>query len=257
MNTNKIPRVAPTPDDSFYFEVAPQIIEEKDRIISQLHDELQELREYILEQRQQTIHRNIILHELTRVVEDIVALYPRFVDNDINCENMALAKGYEHANNIVTYIDKFKNSARILQCIKTELQSITIENASYKKMDGGTTMIICCETLSSIIGFNSIDNRVHHPYSYLCNAMNNIIIETLKFGHWKRDGSRGNFVFYKIRDGSKDDGIHYKSNEEHAQIWEWKKTFAKRMVRELLIYVEYLLRIILSKENTQSDIKQL
>ena len=241
MNTNKIPCVAPTPEDSFYFEVAPQMIEEKDRIISQLHDELQELREYISEQRQQTIHRNIILHELTRIVKDIVGLYPTFVDNDINCENMALAKGYEYANDIVTYIDKFKNNVRILQSIKTELQSITIENASYKKMDGCTTMMICCETLSSIIGFNSWDNRVHHPYSCLRNSMNNIIIETLKFGHWNRDGSRGNYVFYQDRNGIRD-GIHYKSNEEHAQIWEWRKTFAKRMIREILIYVEYLLR---------------
>jgi len=241
MNTNKIPCVAPTPEESFYFDVAPQIIEEKDRIISQLRVELQEFREYISEQRQHTIHRNRILHELTRVVEDIVALYPRFVDNDINCENMALAKGYEHANNIVTYVDKFKNSVRILQCIKRDLQSITIENASYKKSDGGTTMLICCETLSSIIGFKSMDNRVHHPHFYLGNAMNNIIIETLKFGHWKRDGTRGDFVFYQIRDGSKHDGIHYKSNEEHAQIWEWKKTFAKRIINEILIYIEHLL----------------
>jgi hypothetical protein len=240
MNTNKIPCVAPTPEDQFYFEVASQIMEEKDRIISQLRDEVKELHEYISEQRQQTVHRNVTLHELTRVVEDIVALYPTFVDNDTNCENMALARGYEYASDIITYIDKFKNSVRMLQCIKTELQSITIENASYKKSDGGTTMLISCQTSSSIIGFKTIDDSAHHLHSCLHYKMNSIIIETLKFGHWKRDGTRGNFVFYQKKTPL--DGIHYKSNEEHAQIWEWKKTFAKRMVRELLIYVEYLLR---------------
>ena len=240
MNTNKIPCVASTPEDPFYFEVASQMMEEKDLIISHLHDELQELREYISEQRQQTVHRNTTLHELTRIVEDIVALYPTFVDNDIQCENMALARGYEYASDIITYIDKFKKSIRMLQCIKTELQSITIENASYKKSDGGTTMLISCQTSSSIIGFKPMDASVHHLHSCLHYKMNSIIIETLRFGHWKRDGTRGNFVFYQQKTPL--DGIHYKSNEEHSQIWEWKKTFAKRMVRELLIYVEHLLR---------------
>ena len=239
---NEIPCVGQTPMvDQFCFELAPQILEENE----QLQQELHHLREYISEQKQQTDTRERVVKELTNVVEDIVALYPRFVDNDINCENMALVKGYEYANDIVSYIDKFKESARILQFIKTELQNIRIENASYRKCGcvtpcRCTTMYIACETASSIIGFNSTDKNIHHPFAYLHNTMNSIITETLKFGHWKRDGTRGNFVFYYGQHPLRD-GIHYKSNEEHAQIWEWKKAFATRMVSALLTYVEYLL----------------
>lgn len=239
---NNHPSVGATPCEQFYFEVAEQESIEKDRIIAELMRELQ------LQRQAPAVLKNI-----TSIVDDIISLYPSFVDNDIHFENLAMVKGYEYANDIITYINKFKSSARILELLREELRGIAIETATYKIGSGGNTQYIHCNTKSSMIGFKGHDDRVHRTFHTLQTLMDSIIVETIKLGHFKRDASGPAKVWYAPANTtnkmsefyvppSMSDGIFYKSNEEHARVWELKKMFSTRLINVLLSYTEHLLQ---------------
>jgi hypothetical protein len=243
MNTNlnsKIPSVGQTHSEDenlFYFEVADNILFEKDKKISQLQKELNELKEFILEQRQEKINRDTLICSLTNVVEDIVAL---FSPDDKHKGTMATVRGCETVNNIVKFIDNFKNSKKILRLLETELRSVTYEKAFYKMRQGqqGGSPQIMCTTKSSIIGFDClvINNISDNPFRVLKSCMEAIILETIKFCKNKIP----NEVWYA--DDNANDYIHYKSNDEHFQIWEHKKIFSKRLVDATLVYIRNLIK---------------
>jgi hypothetical protein len=66
--------------------------------------------------------------------------------------------------------------------------------------------------------------------------MEAIILETIKFCKNKIP----NEVWYA--DDNANDYIHYKSNDEHFQIWEHKKIFSKRLVDATLVYIRNLIK---------------
>lgn len=241
MNTNlnsKIPSVGQTHSEDenlFYFEVVDTLLIEKDEKIAELQEELNELKEFILEQRQQKIDRDTAISSLTSVVEDIVALFP----DDKHKTTMAKVRGYETVNRIVNFIDNFKNSKKILQLLQTEMRNITYENAFYKSNGSpGSKPQIMCTTKSSIIGFECvvINNISDNPFGFLKSSMEIIIIETIKFCKNRIP----NEVWYA--NNNVNDCIHYKSNEEHYQIWEHKKIFSKRLVDAILVYIGSLIK---------------
>jgi hypothetical protein len=247
-NNNKyeIPCVAATPEDNsdpFMFEVADQIILEKDRTIALLKEELVELKEFMSEQRRQKIARNTFINSLTSVVEDIVALYPIFKNKNVTIAehraNMSTVKGYDSVQAIVDFIDKFKSSLKILRLLQTELLQVKIEKATYKSNGSpGSIPQIMCKTKSSIIGFEctAINNVWDNPFSMLRFRMEYIIIELIKLG---REPVPNN-TWYAHKEA--EDGINYHSNEEHAQIWEYKRAFSSRLVNASVAYVESLIQ---------------
>jgi hypothetical protein len=246
-NQYEIPSVAPTPvSDPFMFEVADQIILEKDKVIALLKEELAEIKEFMSEQRGQKINRDAFIRALTSVVEDVVALYPSFKNKTVlvpDIETRAISgmvRGYDWVKMMVDFIDKYKRSLKILRWLQTELLQIKIENASYEQYDPIRGYMhesagITCKTRCSIDGIVSTGFAAH-PFSMLKNIMEGIIIELIKLG--KEDSV--NHVWYKH--GEAKDGIHYHSNEEHAQIWEHKKAFSRRLVNATVAYVESLIQ---------------
>jgi hypothetical protein len=246
MNTSEITTSEITTTEQFYFEIAEQENQKKDRIIAEMTEELHELREYVLHQRRQTIARKLAIKDMTDMVEEIIALYPTFIENDVSCAHLARVKGYEYANDIVNYIDKFRSGEKALQFIHSELGGIVIETATYDlHAHWGDTRLINYASTSSMCGFKSNSRHVHHPHIYLYSAMSNIILEPLRLGHCTRNASGpGGVYYYSTIKRENMDGIFYKSNEEHAKIWEWKKIFSKRLVASLLTYVDTLLQDI-------------
>jgi len=241
----EIPNVAPTPyeEESFMFEAAEKIILEKDRVIALLQEELGELKEFMLVQRRQKIAHDTFINALTSVVEDIVALYPSFKNKSADSQQhrtiMAMVKGYDSVQSIVDFVDKFKSSLTILRSMKTELLHVKIENTSYKSTGSpGSIPQIMCKTKSSIIGFECtvINNVSDNPFNILKHRIEYIIIELIKLG---REVCPNNTWY---NDPTANDGINYHSNEEHAQIWEYKKTFSKRLLNATATYVESLIQ---------------
>lgn len=229
--------------EPFMFEVADQIILEKDRVIALLQEELVELKEFMSEQRRQKIARDIYIKSLTSVVEDVVAIYPSIKNKTIMVPNIewraitAICRGYDWVQMMVDFIDRFKSSLKILRWLHTELLQVTIENVSYTLISPqtGPTPGIMCKTRCSIDGIVST-GIVANPFSMLKNLMENIIIEIIKLG---KEASV-NHVWYKH--GEAKDGITYYSNEEYAEIWEYKKAFARRLVNATIVYVESLIQ---------------
>ena len=224
-NNNKydMPSVAPTPSEC-YFDTNPFMFE-------------------VSEQRRQKINRDIFLQALKSVVDDIVALYSSFKNKDDNKLQyrriMGTVKGYEYAQMIVDFIEMFKISLPILRSIQIELLEVIIENATYKSNGSpGSTPQIMCKTKSSIVGFEPvvINNISDNPFSTLKCRIESMIIETIKLGK----GVSSDAVWYAH--SSAKDGISYSSNEEHAQIWEYKKTFSSRLLNATVVYVESLMQ---------------
>jgi hypothetical protein len=243
-NNNEIPCVAPTPvSDPFMFEVADQIILEKDRTIALLQEELVELKEFMSEQRRQKIARDTFMRTLASVVEEIVKLFPSFKNKPIDAQEYraiyATVKGNEWVQTIVDYVDKFKGSLQILRLLQTELVQVKIENITYKSNGSpGSTPQIMCKTKSSIIGFEHtvINGLSDNPFSMLKHRMEYTLIELIKFGK----GVHPNAVWYAHKEA--EDAINYSSNEEHAEIWEYKKAFSRRLVNATAVYVESLIQ---------------
>jgi len=243
-NKYEIPSVAPTPvSDPFMFEVADQIILEKDQVIALLQEELTELKEFMSEQRRQKIARDTAIRALTSVVEDVVAVFPSFKNKSTDLQEYraiyATVKGIEWVQTIVDYVDKFKSSLQVLRLLQTELLQVKIENVTYKSSGSpGSTPQIMCKTKSSIIGFEHtvINGMSDNPFSMLKHRMEYALIELIKFGK----GVYPNAVWYAHKEA--EDGITYYSNEEHAQIWEHKKTFSRRLVNAIVAYVESLIQ---------------
>jgi hypothetical protein len=244
------PRAGPTPEEDsrangepFYFEVAAQIHADKDRCITLLQVELQEYKNFVSEQLQRKNIRSRVVEQLTSVVNDIVALYPKFLiypahpDNDRR-NMLANIKGIESVINIVDYIDKFKNNSIMLRMMQSELLQVTFENASYDSsaMNSGKK-IVGCHTKSSIIRpqpFHAGDG-IDYLFSYLLNQMEDIIIGTLRLIFHSR-GSPNSLSCW--------DGIQYQSKEEHTKLWGYKKTFAKQMVDYILVYIADLIILL-------------
>jgi hypothetical protein len=244
-NNNKyeIPSVAPTPfSDPFMFEVADQIILEKDRTIALLKEELVELKEFMSEQRRQKIARDTFTRALASVVEDIVGLFPSFKNMSIDSPEYrsiyATVKGYDHVQIIVDYVDKFKSSLTILRALQTELLQVKIENVTYKPLPGSTPHIMC-KTKTSIVGLERAvmgGGLPDNPFSMLKHRIEYILIELIKFGK----GVCPNDVCYAHKEAK--DEINYYSNEEHSQIWEHKKAFSRRIINATIAYVESLIQ---------------
>ena len=246
-NKYEIPSVAPTPvSDPFMFEVADQIILEKDKVIALLQEELTELKEFMSEQRRQKIARDTAIRALTSVVEDVVAVFPSIKNKTVlvpGIEIRAIAatvRGYDCVQSIVDFIDKFKSSLKILRLLQTELLRVTIENVTYEQYDPHRGIMhesarVMCKSRCSIVGIVSTGIAAN-PFSMLKNLMENLIIETIKLG---KEASV-NHVFYEH--GEAKDGITYYSNEEHAEIWEHKKAFSRRLVNATVAYVESLIQ---------------
>ena len=243
-NKCEIPCVAPTPvSEPFMFEVADQIILEKDRTIALLQEELVELKEFMTEQRRQKIARDTFMRTLASAVEDIVELFPSFKNKPIDAQEYraiyATVKGNEWVQTIVEYVDKFKGSLQILRLLQTEVLQVKIENVTYKSTGSpGSTPQIMCTTKSSIIGFENtvINGLSDNPFSMLKHRMEYALIELIKFGK----GVHPNAVWYAHKEA--EDGINYSSNEEHAQIWEHKKAFSSRLLNATAAYVESLIQ---------------
>jgi len=243
-NKCEIPCVAPTPvSEPFMFEVADQIILEKDRTIALLQEELVELKEFMTEQRRQKIARDTFMRTLASAVEDIVELFPSFKNKPIDAQEYraiyATVKGNEWVQTIVDYVDKFKGSLQILRLLQTEVLQVKIENVTYKSTGSpGSTPQIMCTTKSSIIGFENtvINGLSDNPFSMLKHRMEYALIELIKFGK----GVYPNAVWYAHKEA--EDGINYSSNEEHAQIWEHKKAFSSRLLNATAAYVESLIQ---------------
>ena len=245
MSNYEIPCTAPTPfDNEFMFEVADNLLLQKDQIISQLQEELAGLKEFILEQRKQQATKDKLIHSLTNVVKDIVRLYPTFhvipdpEGNDKRRKMFALEKGIENIANIVNYVDKFKNNSMVLQELYEVLIGITFENASYQK--DGRGIVCIAQTTTSIFGFRFFNhgtwtktsaNGHDYEFGYLKCQMDDIILRTIGVGFYGRTESAV----------KSSDNIKYKSKQEHSEIWEHKKTFSKRMVDAISEYVHSLL----------------
>lgn len=247
-NSNNNPSVGPTPvhvhvpSPEFYFEVADQIMLEKEQEIVQLREELTELKEFMSGQRDV---RDTAIDSLTSVVDDIVAIFPSLNNTDThNLEHrstMAMVKGHETANSIINFIDNFKRSRTILRLLHREWLQIRIEDATYESNGSpGSTPQIMCKTKCSIIGFECtvLNGTSDNPFSKLKHLMESIVIGTITFGlHqalptavWYADNYLAN------------DGIKYLSNEKHAKIWEYKKAFSSRLVNAVLTYIEFLIQ---------------
>jgi hypothetical protein len=241
------PSVGPTPvhvhvpSPEFYFEVVDQKVLEKEQEIVQLREELAKLKEFMSGQRDE---RDAAIRSLTCVVDDIVAIFPSLNSTDThNLEHrstMATVKGHETANSIINFIDNFKNSPAVLRLLHREWLQIRIEDATYESNGShGSTPQIMCRTKCSIIGFEpTVLNGVSdNPFSKLKNWMENIVIETIKFGLHQASPTA---VWY-ADNYLANDGIKYLSNERHAKIWEYKKAFSSRLVNAVLTYIEFLL----------------
>ena len=243
MNKNNCsPSVGETPVQPFMFEVADQIILEKDRVIALLQEELVELKEFMSEQRDA---RDTFIKSLTGVVDDIVAIFPSLNSTDThNLEHrsaMAMVKGYEKANAIINFIDNFKRSRVILQLLHREWLQIRIEDATYERNVMNIKEMLCrCKTKCSIIGFEPVvlNGVSDNPFSKLKNWMEDIVIETIRFDLHQ---ALPNAVRYE-HDYLANDGIKYLSNEKHAKIWEYKKAFSSRLVNAGLTYIEFLIQ---------------
>jgi hypothetical protein len=241
-NGNNIPSVGSTPDNvqspEFNFEVSDQIMLEKDQEIAQLREELTELKEFMSVQRDA---RDAAIHSLTSVVDDIVAIFPSLNNTDThNLEHrstMATVKGYETANAIINFIDNFKRSPAVLRLLHQEWLQIKIEDASYES-NGLNLKEITCKTKCSIIGFETtvLNGVSDNPFSKLKNWMEDIVIETIRFGLHQ---TLPNAIRYTHNLAN--DGIKYLSNEKHSKIWEYKKAFSRRLVNAGLTYIEFLL----------------
>ncbi len=250
MSKYEIPSAAPTPTDvniqeQFIFEVAEDLLLQKDQIITQLQEELIELKEYILEQRIQRVNRDKLIDSLTSVVNDIIRLYPTFHEipdlegNNKRRKILALVKGVENVHNIVDYIDKFKNNAIILQALHEILFGITFENPTYQ--ENGQKILCIAQSHSSILGFRFFNHGVltdsanghDYEFGYLKCQMDEIILRTIGVGFYGRQASANVTC---------SDNIKYKSKQEHFKIWEHKKRFSKRMVDAISEYVQILLR---------------
>ena len=251
MSNYEIPSVGTTPlhtieGDPFIFEVAEDLLLQKDELISQLQEELGGLKEFMLEQRKQHAAKDKLTQSLTRVINDIISLYPTFhvipdpEGNNKRRKIFALEKGIENACNIVDYIDRFKNNAMILQELHEVLTGITFGNPTYQESDRG---IVCsAESHTSIFGFRFFNHGIwtksdsanghDYEFGYLKCQMDDIILRTIGVGFYGRIES----AFKSM------DNIKYKSKQEHIKIWEHKKTFSKRMVDAISEYVQILLR---------------
>jgi hypothetical protein len=245
-DSNNNPSVGSTPvqENLFYFEVSDQIMLEKDQEIAQLQKELTELKEFMSGQLEQKIIRDTTIDSLTGVVDDIVAIFPSLNSTDThNLEHrstMATVKGYETANAIINFIDNFKRSPAVLRLLHREWLQIRIEDASYKSNGSpGSTPQIMCKTKCSIIGFEPavLNGISDNPFSKLKNLMEDIVIETIRFGLHQ---ASPNAVRYEHNLAN--DGIKYLSNEKHAKIWEYKKAFSSRLVNAVLVYIEFLIQ---------------
>ena len=243
-NNNNNPSVGQTPVQGkpFYFEVAAQIMLEKDQEIAQLQEELAELKAFMSGQRDA---RDTAIDSLTGVVDDIVAIFPSLNSTDThNLEHrsaMAMVKGHELANTIINFIDNFKRSRTILQLLHREWLQIRIEDATYERNPIHTKEILCrCKTKCSIIGFEPtvLNGISDNPFSKLKNLMESIVIETITFGLHQ---TLPNAVRYE-HNYLANDGIKYLSNEKHAKIWEYKKAFSSRLVNAVLTYIEFLIQ---------------
>lgn len=243
-SNNCNPSVGQTPVQGkpFYFEVAAQIMLEKDQKIAQLQEELVELKEFMSEQRDA---RDAVLRSLTGVVDDIVAIFPSLNSTDThNLEHrsaMATVKGHETANAIINFIDNFKRSPAVLRLLHREWLQIRIEDATYGSNGMNFKEILCmCRTKCSIIGFEpTVLNGVSdNPFSKLKNLMEDIVNGTITFGLHQ---ALPNAIRY-AHDYLANDGIKYLSNEKHSKIWEYKKAFSSRLVNAGLTYIEFLIQ---------------
>ena len=243
-NNNNNPSVGQTPVQGkpFYFEVAAQIMLEKDQEIAQLQEELAELKAFMSGQRDA---RDTAIDSLTGVVDDIVAIFPSLNSTDThNLEHrsaMATVKGHETANAIINFIDNFKRSRTILQLLHREWLQIRIEDATYERNVMNSKEILCmCKTKCSIIGFETVvlNGTSDNPFSKLKNLIESIVIETITFGLHQ---TLPNAVRYE-HNYLANDGIKYLSNEKHAKIWEYKKAFSSRLVNAVLTYIEFLIQ---------------
>jgi len=244
-NNNCVPSVGQTPVQGkpFYFEVAAQIMLEKDQKIAQLQEELVELKEFMSEQRDQKIARDTAIRSLTGVVDDIVAIFPSLNNTDThNLEHrsaMATVKGHETANAIIIFIDNFKRSPTVLRLLHREWLQIRIEDASYESNNSLNLKEITCRTKCSIIGFEPtvLNGTSDNPFSKLKNLMEDIVNGTITFGLHQ---ALPNAIRYTHNLAN--DGIKYLSNEKHSKIWEYKKAFSSRLVNAGLTYIEFLIQ---------------
>jgi hypothetical protein len=246
MNTNTIPE--------FYFEVAEQRVADKDQEIAnkdqkiaELKEELDELRAFISEQRKQKISRDTVISAISDITKEIIELYPSFsrygtIINEYHRAKLALIDGMVTANNIADYIDKFKSDSQMLLLLQTALQNIDIEEKTYCTYTGKCVNL--CKTKSSINAFGWFNTYkgLQCLFLYLLQQMDEIIVSTIRTGHYSASELYFPTAIYHEANSTNDDGIRYRSKEYHAEIWEHKKTFSRRLVTAITAYVETLIK---------------
>jgi hypothetical protein len=155
-----------------------QIIKEKDQEINKLkHDlknlssEVDEMKEFIGEQRRHKIAEDTLINSLAKVMEDIIKIYPTWHPKQSSefCgyrANIASEIGFELIENIVNYVSKHRN--RQLIYLRNQISAIITEK-NY-----------CAGQLPVMIDPKNVGYKISSFKSVAKTTMGNNQLHTLK-----------------------------------------------------------------------------
>lgn len=148
-----------------------QIITEKDEEINKLKREVDEMREFIGEQRRHKIAEDTLINSLAKVMEDIIKIYPIWHPKQSSefCGyrgNIASEIGFELIENIVNYVSKHRN--RQLTYLRKQIAAIITEK-NYAAGGSPVMMTPRC-AFDKIASFTSVAKT----------TMGNNLLHTLK-----------------------------------------------------------------------------
>jgi hypothetical protein len=167
-----------------------QIITEKDQEINKLkHDlknlssEVDEMKEFIGEQRRHKIAEDTLINSLAKVMEDIIKIYPTWHPKQSSefCgyrANIASEIGFELIENIVNYVSKHRN--RQLIYLRNQISAIITEK-NYVSVTCPVMMTPRC-TIDKIASFTSVSkttigkNLLHTLKKWVYQLVSNTII---------------------------------------------------------------------------------
>jgi hypothetical protein len=167
-----------------------QIITEKEEEINKLKRDLQnlsnevdEMKEFIGQQRREKIAEDTLINSLAKVMEDIIKIYPTWhpKQSSESCEyrcNIASEIGFELIENIVNYVSKHRNKQLIY--LRKQITSIITEK-NYASGICPVTMTPRC-AIDKVASFNSIarttmsNNMLHTLKRWVYQLVSNTII---------------------------------------------------------------------------------
>lgn len=160
-----------------------QIITEKDQEINKLKREVDEMKEFIGEQRRHKIAEDTLINSLAKVMEDIIKIYPTWHPKQssefcVYRGNIASEIGFELIENIVNYVSKHRN--RQLIYLRNQISAIITEK-NYVSVTCPVMMTPRC-AIDKIASFSSVarttmgNNLLHTLKKWVHQLVSNTII---------------------------------------------------------------------------------